>query len=187
MAAWATTTAQLKQKLKSINPFQGVNPLSNCVACAQETARVLTTGAAPGPVASNATPLPGLAITQTFNPGPNRPQTILNWLSHAATAPGVYVVEGGEDHAWNYVKTTNRRLYIVDSNQHRFIELAGIGDFECTVYNANRDQGVLMNYADDPDDEDIDLYFAGPLNPAFNTLLQGGGHQTSHGRSATWD
>jgi hypothetical protein len=164
--------AGLGERLKVINPYCGVNPDGNCFNCAREVAEVLTTGRTPQAhpvnedVSNDGPPAP-----KRFDSGPTRGQDVWDWLRNTAASGGVYAVDG-DDHAYNFVKDYNSRVYIMDSNQHLFREVKRLQDFAATNYNEDIYDSVQSNYADPPDVHQITVYYWGTLHPTWRDILQ---------------
>src|SRR5688572_12693309 len=120
----------LGQLFAKVNPNAGTNPDGNCMHCAVETAKALVEGRRPklvdgsiGSVANNRIPL-----LVKFSDRATRQTRVLLFLQRVAPA-GVYAVDA-EDHAYNFVVLSQpRRIFLVDSNQHVYREVAGLGDF----------------------------------------------------------
>ena len=155
---------ELKRALKAINPG---GETGDCTLCAVEAAEVLTTDRDARPASirlENANH--NDKICMKLGDVTDRATVIRNWLLSADTRCGVYAVDAGEDHAYNFVKTTAGRLYVVDSNLHVYLRV--------NPQQADSSIEDKYNYFDPPDDEEgnqVTIYYWGALGPAWNDKL----------------
>jgi hypothetical protein len=114
----------LGERLKVINPNNGWNPLSNCIACAEETANVLTMGKDPVAATGEDEFMDSRVATKKFK-GTSAAE-VWNWCFQNLKTWTVYAVymETIENddiaHAWNLVRSSSLKIYLIDSNQHTF-------------------------------------------------------------------
>jgi hypothetical protein len=174
----------LGERLKGINPHNGWNPLANCMACAIETAEVLTLNKKPSQVGTDspdAIPEDREAL-KTFE-GKSAAK-VWEWLFKNLKANTVYLVErsNGVDHVWNLVRDVKGDIYLIDSNQHTFRRLTGPGDGPAEVRNDPNDIEVgkrtaEMDYLASADEggsdeaTSLDVYEWGPLHPDWAARL----------------
>ena len=92
----------------------------------------------------------------------------------AASAGGVYAVDGG-GHAFNFVVGYDRRIFLIDSNQHIFRRIITTADFVAMGHNDDWQDSYRYNYGNPPRDEDgepLVLYYWGPLANRYAVILR---------------
>jgi hypothetical protein len=170
------TIADLGQALRVINPYDGWNPLGNCMSCAVETAMVLTSGRQPVAVALGAGRISGQGGREIvkFPEGMgNRAASVWRFLTVNAVSEGVYAVDA-EDHAYNFLRDSNGQPYLIDSNQQLFLRLDTVNDLMQQGHNAQGSAPYDYNYADPtPDDDGSDMvfYFFGRIAQNWALIL----------------
>ncbi|MDB5305863.1 MAG: hypothetical protein JWO38_65 [Gemmataceae bacterium] len=172
-----------------VNPYLGANPLGNCAHCAVETARALTEGTPPRAVdgAIGNVSGSGVPVLRTFlQTLPNRAGVVLLYLSVGAPA-GVYAVET-LDHAYNFVVLPDRRVFLIDSNQHVFRQILTVDDFEAVGHNQTLADTYDCNYGDaeEGDDSNMEFYHWGSLHPRWHLVLTQIGTRAWYTGNGTW-
>jgi hypothetical protein len=170
------TIADLGQSLCVINPYDGWNPLGNCMNCAVETALTLALGRDPQPVDQGDCTIKGKGGQKDAkfpDDTENRAEAVWEFLTIKAVREGVYAVDA-EDHAYNFLIDENGQPYLIDSNQQLFLKLASVEDLKQQVRNKKGDKPIDYHYADPPaaeDGSDMIFYFFGRIAKRWALLL----------------
>ena len=164
----------IAEQLRVINP-SGINPDGRCFHCAYETAQVLTSERAPQLVNGSICAFPeDRDIALSIEPSENRPDEVFQWLTSSVQPGEVFLVEP-ESHAYNFVKGTNCKIYLIDASQNMFREIKTLKDFKGMMKQGEDEPAFKYNYADPSDgdeEETMDIYRCGMLNPKWIKFLK---------------
>jgi hypothetical protein len=168
---------RLGEVLSAINPHDGWNPHGNCIACAVETAIVLTTGRSPNQIGKFKDEDKLLeAMTPAKELEGKSAAEVFEWMHKKLQAGTVYIAFMDNDdviHAWNFVRDNAGNIYLIDSNQQVFRKLVGADDGQHTVKNKQTDEEFPtfdMNYLETTT-AGLVLYDRGPLHHQWAAFL----------------
>ena len=169
----------LGERLKCINPNNGWNVDSNCIACAEETADTLTLGKDPVPAGDRWEEfMSKRTATKKFKG--DSPDQVWDWCFanlQVGTVYAVYLESEGDGfiHAWNLVRDDGGRIYLIDSNQHLFKQFQQASDGPSEVRNHPEDETnrtTTMNYLSAINAKLV-VYVWGPMHSRWKSILQG--------------
>ena len=158
---------ELRGALYNINPS---GQSGNCTKCAVEAAKVLTKGRMARPVTDDSSDIEAqkyeARVVRTFEENGERAAAVRTYLFSSEAKPGVYGVNAGEDHAYNFVKTSTGKLYVVDSNLHIYFSVGQTNPkgFKAII------EGEKYNYSN-PDEGPMTVFYWGPLELRWNEKL----------------
>lgn len=159
-----------------INPYDGWNPLGNCMNCAVETALTLSLGRDPQAVDKGDCTISGKGGQKDVkfpDDTEDRANAVWKFLTVKAVKGGVYAVDA-EDHAYNFVVDGSGQPYLIDSNQQLFVKLQSVDDLIQQVRNKKGEEPIAYHYANPPegdDGSDMVFYFFGRITERWALLL----------------